>query len=73
MKRKKKNNNPPALYDKYGCINPTRTSRELGSGGELQTSRALTDEGSVKPLGGTHLLSLQVIIAVSGLAGFHLF
>lgn len=37
--------------------NPTDFNRELSSGGGLQTSRLLPDEGSMNPLGGTHLLS----------------
>lgn len=36
--------------------NPTIFNREPSSGGGLQTSRLLLDEGSMKPLGGTHLL-----------------
>ncbi len=60
----------PALCDKLQPIcNPTRNYREPDSGGGLQTSRLLADEGSVNPPGGTHLLKEQVTIGCIRLGG----
>jgi len=42
------------------------------SGGRLQTSRFLPEVGSVKPLGGTHLL-MQVLISRVRLGGVFIF
>lgn len=58
------------MCDKLQPIcNPTRNYREPDSGGGLQTSRPVADEGSVNPSGGTHLLKEQVTIGCIRLGG----